>query len=313
MIAYLADELRAMGWEPEVQWFEPTPGVRTANVIVTMRGTVNPDALVVVSSHLDSVNEGPGADDNGAGSTSLLEFARVLRGRPLASSIALAWVTGEEGGAYGSREYVRRARAAGTRIIADINNDTFAWTRIGRIESTVRYSNPTFKDIQHGAARLFTELVTHDARMFQSSDGRSFFDVYGDIVGGYGSYPILASPHYHQSHDAVETISPKVLAEVARATTATLMLIASSPAPVLGLAATRGAAGTEVSWAPAVERGVTWRVTWGPADAPTRHTMVARTPRAVLTDAGAGTVVAVKAVLLNRLASWEWARVTVGN
>src|SRR5262249_8150377 len=150
----------------------------------------------------------------------LLEIGRVLKGRPQAATIVLLWVTGEEEGLLGSHEWVRRARAAGVRVMADLNNDTFGWTREGRVEATVRFSNADIRDVEHGAALGCTSLVTHDARMFQSSDGGAFFEGYGDIVGGFGSYPILASPHYHQFSDAAETVAPRTIAEVAKATIA---------------------------------------------------------------------------------------------
>ena len=311
-IDYIAGELRAMGYTPDVQEFEPQPGAPSANVSITIRGTTEPDLVYVVSSHLDSVEESPGADDNGAGTCALLEIARVMRDRPQAATVVLLWVTGEEEGLLGSHEWVRRSKAAGVRVMADLNNDTFGWTREGRIESTVRYSNPAFLDIEHGAALEFTSLVTHDARMFQSSDGGAFFEGYGDIVGGFGSYPILASPHYHQSSDAAETVSPRTIAEVAKATIASLMLIASSPSPVHDLAATRSATGATVTWTAAPERGVTgYRVTYGASGSATRRTLIVRTPRAVLPGAAAGTEVAVRAMTARGREGWGWARVVV--
>ncbi len=51
-IDYIAQQVRAMGYTPELQWFEPRPGVRTANVVATLRGTADPDLVYVVSSPL---------------------------------------------------------------------------------------------------------------------------------------------------------------------------------------------------------------------------------------------------------------------
>lgn len=310
-LEYLVDELTVMGFAPERRDFEPRPGIPSANVWVTIRGATNPDQVYVVSSHMDSEDVSPGADDNGSGTTALLEVARVLRTRPLPATVILLWVTGEEEGLLGSHEWARRAKADGMRIVANLNNDTFGWTRIGRLESTVRFSNPAFRDIEHGAALQFTDLVTYEARMFQSSDGGAFFEAFGDIVGGFGSYPILASPHYHEAHDVVETINPRLIAEVAKATTASVMLLASGAAPVTGLSAARQGAGAVVTWDKAPEREVNgYRVTWGPADDPQRRTLVVRGTRAVLPDAAPGTRVAVRAFTARGLESWDWSRTT---
>ena len=81
---YLFNTYTSFGYAPEYQWFEPRAALdgKTANVIATLRGTVNPELVYVVSSHFDSVEAGPGADDDTSGTAALLEAARVLAGHP---------------------------------------------------------------------------------------------------------------------------------------------------------------------------------------------------------------------------------------
>jgi hypothetical protein len=98
-----------------------------------------------------------------------------------------------------------------------------------RLDNTIRYSNDGIRDIQHAAAFLFTDLITYDAKYYKSTDAAAYYDAYGDIVGGIGSYPILGNPHYHQTHDVLETINHQLVAEVAKTTVATLMKLASTP------------------------------------------------------------------------------------
>ena len=313
-IDYLAATLRSFGYEPELQWFEPRPGVRTANVIATLRGTRNPELIYVVSSHFDSVEEGPGADDNSSGTTALLDAARVLASRPMPATIKFAFFTGEEAGLLGSREFVRRAVASDDRIVGALNNDMIGWTNDHRLDNTIRYSNEGIRDLQHAAAFLFTDLITYDAKYYKSTDAHAYYEVYGDIVGGIGSYPILGTPHYHQPHDVLETINHRLVAEVSRTTVASVMLLASSPARLTRLQVVAGPGGVvEVRWAPAAERGpVTYRVTYGPAEDPARHAITVSEPRAVLRDASPGMRVAVKALAGGSLEGWDWARGEVG-
>src|SRR5690606_29059383 len=113
------------------------------------------------SSHFDSVAAGPGADDNSSGAAALLEAARVLARHPMPATIVFASFTGEEAGLLGSREFVRRAVAEGTRIVGALNNDMIGWANDQRLDNTIRYSNPGIRDVQHGAAMLFTRLITY--------------------------------------------------------------------------------------------------------------------------------------------------------
>jgi Tol biopolymer transport system component len=309
---YLAARLRDFGYEPELQWYEPRPGVRTANVVARLPGTVNPVQVVVVSSHFDTVEEGPGMEDNGSGTTSLLEAARVLSGHAQPATIVFAFVSGEEIGDTGSREFVRRARADSVHVVANLNNDTFGWTHDQRFNASIRYSNAGIRDVQHAAALEFTRLITYDAVRFQSSDGLTFYQAYGDIVGGLGSYPMLASPHYHESHDITETVNYGLVAEACRTTVASVMLLASSPAPLRGLAATARDGGAQVSWSPAAERGVTsYVVAYGPTGDPLRRRLVVPHTQVVLPDAEVGWRVAVKARTASGLEGWDWARAAV--
>ncbi len=311
-IEYLAARLREFGYEPELQWFEPQPGVRSANVIARLGGTRDSSLVYVVSSHFDSVEEGPGADDNTSGTSALLEAARVLARRPQAATIEFAFFTGEEAGLLGSREFVRRAVADGKRIVGALNNDMVGFANDERLDNTIRYSNDGLRDLQHAAAFLFTRLVTHDARYYKNTDAHAYFEQYGDIVGGIGSYPILANPHYHQSHDVLETVSQHLVAEVSRTTVASIVAMASSPSRLAGLALERSGSAATATWRPAAESGVTgYVVTWGPAADPARQRVTVTEPRATLAGAGPGTVVAVRAVGAGGLEGWDWVRATV--
>ena len=290
------------------------PEVRTANVVAMLRGTSDPDVVYVASSHFDSNTRSPGADDDSSGSTSLLEAARVLAGRPMPATIQFAFFTGEEAGLLGSREFVRRAVENGVHIAGALNNDMVGFANDHRLDNTIRYSNDGIRDIQHAAAFLFTDLITYDAKYYKSTDAQAYYDAYGDIVGGIGSYPILASPHYHQSHDVLETINQQLVAEVAKTTVATLMLLASSPARLDDLRVDRNGSAIEATWRPAPEHGVSgYIVAWGPAADPLRET--ARTTgtrfswRQPLPE---GTIVSVKAIGPRGMHGWDWARATVG-
>jgi Zn-dependent M28 family amino/carboxypeptidase len=84
----------------------PTPEQRPQqNVIAELPG-VNDDNVVMAGAHLDSVQAGPGINDNGSGSASLLELAQQMAKVEPQNTVRLAWWGAEESGLIGSREYV---------------------------------------------------------------------------------------------------------------------------------------------------------------------------------------------------------------
>jgi peptidase M28-like protein len=223
--------------------------------------------------------------------------------------------TGEEGGLLGSREFVRRAVADKLHVVGALNNDMIGWSHDDRLDNTIRYSNPGIRDIQHGAAMLFTRLITYDALYFKGTDAASLYDAYGDVIGGIGSYPVLASPHYHQASDRLEFENHQLIAETAKTTVASAMRLASSPSRLtqLKIEGTRAPSSVIVTWAPSPEHHVaSYIVAYGPPADPLRRRIVVTEPRAMLTQIAPGTVVCVKAVNARGLDGWDWARITVG-
>jgi Tol biopolymer transport system component len=311
---YLFETYKSFGYAPEYQWFDvrTAAGGRTANVIATLKGTIDPEIVYVVSSHYDSVANGPGADDDSSGTAALLETARILARHPQPATIVFASFTGEESGLLGSREFVRRAVAGNVQIAGALNNDMIGWANDHRMDGTIRYANSGIRDIQHAAAIQFTNLITYDSRYFKGTDALAYYEAYGDISGGIGAYPVLGNPHYHQSHDTLDTINHQLVTEVAKTTTASVMLLASSPSRVAGLTMDtyqKGAA--SVSWRPSPERGISgYVVAWGPAGKPEAQQVRVTKPTATI-KAAPGTVVSVRAVNQKGLESWDSARVVV--
>lgn len=78
------------------------------------------DRVVVIGAHLDSVNEGPGINDNGSGSAALLEMALRLAEMGLApvNQVRFAWWGAEEAGLHGSQAYVDSLSARDIKDIA---------------------------------------------------------------------------------------------------------------------------------------------------------------------------------------------------
>ena len=77
----------------------------THNVLAELPG-MNGDEVVMVGAHLDSVQEGPGIQDNGSASAAILEIAVQMSQMRTKNTVRFAWWGAEELGLLGSQEYV---------------------------------------------------------------------------------------------------------------------------------------------------------------------------------------------------------------
>ncbi len=77
----------------------------TSNVLAETPGG-DPDNVVMAGAHLDSVNAGPGIQDNGSGSAALIEVAEQMAKVKPRNQVRFAWWGAEESGLVGSTQYV---------------------------------------------------------------------------------------------------------------------------------------------------------------------------------------------------------------
>ena len=97
------------------------------NIIAELRGTEHPEEVIIVGGHLDSWDLATGATDNGLGSFSILDLARVMASMPFRPQRTVRFVLfmGEEQGLLGSRDLVSSYVRSGEieRIRCMINLD----------------------------------------------------------------------------------------------------------------------------------------------------------------------------------------------
>jgi len=90
--------------------------VTARNIIAELRGTKYPKEVILVGGHLDSWDLATGATDNGLGSFSILDLARLMKSMPFAPERTIRFVLfmGEEQGLLGSRALVDLYVQSGT-------------------------------------------------------------------------------------------------------------------------------------------------------------------------------------------------------
>jgi hypothetical protein len=112
-------------------------GVDITNVVATIKGSVTPERIYLISGHLDSrrslvtdsVGDAPGADDDASGVAVIMEAARVMASHAPESTIVFTAVDGEEQGLFGSGNQAKLFKAANADIQGMFSNDIVGASR----------------------------------------------------------------------------------------------------------------------------------------------------------------------------------------
>ena len=104
----------------------------TQNVLAETR-TGDPNNVIVVGAHLDSVGPGSGINDNGSGSAALIEMAKHINKMKLRNKVRFIWFSAEESGLLGSEAYVASLPdSERAKIAAMLNFDMIASPNFAR-------------------------------------------------------------------------------------------------------------------------------------------------------------------------------------
>ncbi|MFJ1884546.1 M28 family peptidase [Streptomyces sp. NPDC088137] len=131
-VAYVKSKLQAAGYTVSEQTCTSC-SYRGNNLIADWPGGPS-DQTIMFGAHLDGVSAGPGINDNGSGSATLLENALALaqRNPTMTKHVRFAWWNGEEQGMEGSEYYVGQLGSAQRSAIkAYYNFDMVASTNGG--------------------------------------------------------------------------------------------------------------------------------------------------------------------------------------
>lgn len=130
------------------------------NIIATKRAsTQNPDILII-SAHYDTVSGTVGANDDGSGTTVLLELAKAVKNVKTDTEIRFIAFSGEEEGLLGSSYYVNNLpEQEKSRIIGDIQVDA-----IGHY-----MSKDTQINTPSGAPTLIGNMINENAKSILGS------------------------------------------------------------------------------------------------------------------------------------------------
>ncbi|KAH1820331.1 hypothetical protein KXX35_001864 [Aspergillus fumigatus] len=160
--------------------------ITTTNIIAqTKEGDA--DNCVMAGAHSDSVMEGPGINDDGSGSLTLLEIASLLPHYRVNNCVRLAWWAGEEEGLLGSDYYVSvLSEAENLKIQLFMDYDMLASPNFAyQVYNATNAVNPVGSEQLRD---LYTEFYEAHGLNFTyiPFDGRSDYDAFirNGIPGG---------------------------------------------------------------------------------------------------------------------------------
>lgn len=128
---FIEQSLRDAGYEPRRQEFE-VEGRAVWNIEVEIAGTTEPDKILVVGSHYDTIRISPGANDNGSAVVANLALARALAKSKPKRTIRFVFFVNEEAPYYGteamgSLRCAERCQANSENIIGMICLETIGY------------------------------------------------------------------------------------------------------------------------------------------------------------------------------------------
>jgi hypothetical protein len=207
------------------------------NVIGFIEGTDKKDELVIISAHYDHLGKRGediynGADDNGSGTTTVLELAEAFRlaesaGQGPRRSVLFLLVTGEEKGLLGSYYYTENPLFDLDNTVVNINIDM-----VGRVDEKY-IDNPNYIYVI-GSDRLSSDLhtineeanadysgLTLDYKYNSESDPNKFYyrsDHYNFAKKGIPAIFYFNGVHadYHRTTDTVDKINFEKMEKVGR-------------------------------------------------------------------------------------------------
>ena len=215
--------------------------------VVAYSQTGDPDNTVMLGAHLDSVPAGPGVNDNGSGSSALLEIAegmaKLAKNKnkgSLTNRVAFAFWGAEESGLIGSTYFVEQlSEAEKADILANLNFDMLASPNFARLvydgdgDAFGTEGPPGSDIIEHVFNQYFeSQGLAYEGTAFTGRSDYGPFIAEGIPAGGlftgaeapktavqvarYGGVQgAWLDPCYHQSCDTLSTLlgSPPVSAQ----------------------------------------------------------------------------------------------------
>jgi hypothetical protein len=209
------------------------------NVMAIKYGVAEPEKVIVVGAHYDAITYNqtlpptiyaPGSDDNGSGTTVVLELARILKDVPLRKTVIFMPFSAEEVGLVGSKAAAKAMRADGVDIEVMYNFDMVGFTGGQPFNLDLQsWPNDIYRNLTAAAANRVSGINPVYAALGGSSDHASFKNEGFDIVNSIETN--FNSAGWHTELDLTSRMDFPYLTEVVKMALASVAIVAESPSP----------------------------------------------------------------------------------
>ena len=228
-VNWIAAELTSYGYTNVTLDPYEFEGSTEFNIYATKMGTVEPTQMYIVSAHMDSfsfadITFAPGADDDGSGTSLVLELARVFAKTQTDISVRFMLFNNEETGLDGSRAYVFGHEALQGTLdeptwLGNIQHDMIMYDHLAVRDADVEYqANSDFAaesmalaNAVAGAMAVYGSMPAEVSDNMDFTDSKSFQNFTAAVsvrenrrVDEIGAN---SNPHWHQPSDVPETFN----------------------------------------------------------------------------------------------------------
>lgn len=200
---------------PDLQFYlkqscKTLPDAPSHNVIGEIKGSVNPEKIIVVGGHLDSWDLGEGAHDDGAGVVQSLEVAYLFKKNNIKpkNTIRIVFFMNEENGTRGAKEYAKLAKQNNETHLAGLESDSGGHTPRGfNIEANEKNTS-----LIKSWNKLLAPYGLHDlVNGYSGADIKPLEDEHITLVG-YKPDSQRYFDYHHTSTDTFDKVNKRELA-----------------------------------------------------------------------------------------------------
>jgi carboxypeptidase Q len=210
------------------------------NVIAELRGTSEPDQIVIISGHLDSWDVGQGAHDDGAGCAMAMGALKLIRSldlHPRRTIRVVLWAA-EEIGSYGAKTYLKEHAAELPRHVAAIEADLGGFAPIGYgVDAEDSEKENRAGDQLRDLLALLAPLGADRLRMGDSAADVGVLMPAGVVCLGHNTDPARYFDFHHSHADTFDKVDRNEFARNVAAMATVAYILADMPTPLGALPA----------------------------------------------------------------------------